>query len=149
MAEYSTPGSGAGPSGPRAGFGERLVAALLDGLITGVASILLRALFGPALGVVLGIVVGLAYWVYFEGSPSGQSPGKRAMSIRVVDQVTGGPLGPQRALVRYVARFVSALPCGLGYFWMLWDAEKQTWHDKLAGTVVVPVSAYPVAAWPG
>lgn len=26
---------------------------------------------------------------------------------------------------------------GLGYFWAGWDKRKQTWHDKLAGTVVV------------
>ena len=32
----------------------------------------------------------------------------------------------------------------LGYFWMLWDREKQTWHDKFANDVVVPTSAYPV-----
>jgi hypothetical protein len=32
---------------------------------------------------------------------------------------------------------------------MLWDAEKQTWHDKIAATVVVPTADYPVAAWPG
>jgi len=32
----------------------------------------------------------------------------------------------------------------LGYLWMLWDSEKQCWHDKFAGDVVVPVSAYPV-----
>jgi uncharacterized RDD family membrane protein YckC len=32
----------------------------------------------------------------------------------------------------------------LGYFWMLWDREAQTWHDKLASTVVVPISAYPL-----
>jgi hypothetical protein len=31
---------------------------------------------------------------------------------------------------------------------MLWDKEKQTWHDKLANDVVVPVDAYPVASWP-
>jgi len=33
----------------------------------------------------------------------------------------------------------------LGFFWMLWDKEKQCWHDKLASDVVVPVSAYPLA----
>jgi hypothetical protein len=27
----------------------------------------------------------------------------------------------------------------------LWDGEKQTWHDKLANDVVVPVADYPVA----
>jgi uncharacterized RDD family membrane protein YckC len=25
----------------------------------------------------------------------------------------------------------------LGFFWIIWDAEKQGWHDKIAGTVVV------------
>lgn len=29
------------------------------------------------------------------------------------------------------------------------DREKQTWHDKLATTVVVPESAYPVEKWSG
>jgi uncharacterized RDD family membrane protein YckC len=33
----------------------------------------------------------------------------------------------------------------IGYLWMLYDPEKQTWHDKVAGTFVVPTSAYPVA----
>jgi hypothetical protein len=32
---------------------------------------------------------------------------------------------------------------------MLWDDEKQTWHDKIASTVVVPTDQYPVESWPG
>ena len=44
---------------------------------------------------------------------------------------------------------VSGLACGLGYLWMLWDPQRQTWHDKAAGTYVVRVSAYPVDKWPG
>jgi len=28
--------------------------------------------------------------------------------------------------------------------WMLWDREKQCWHDKTANSVVVPEPAYPV-----
>jgi uncharacterized RDD family membrane protein YckC len=27
----------------------------------------------------------------------------------------------------------------LGYLWMLWDKEKQTWHDKIIGSIVVRV----------
>jgi uncharacterized RDD family membrane protein YckC len=54
--------------------------------------------------------------------------------------------GYGRALLRYIGRIVSTIPCLLGYFWMLWDGEKQTWHDKFAGSVVVPVSDYPVQA---
>ncbi|HZQ16865.1 MAG TPA: hypothetical protein VFA82_08850 [Gaiellaceae bacterium] len=36
-----------------------------------------------------------------------------------------------------------------GYFWMLWDGEKQTFHDKFAGSVVVPTDGYPVSRRPG
>jgi uncharacterized RDD family membrane protein YckC len=25
----------------------------------------------------------------------------------------------------------------LGFLWMIWDQEKQTWHDKIAGTIVI------------
>jgi uncharacterized RDD family membrane protein YckC len=25
----------------------------------------------------------------------------------------------------------------VGFLWIIWDAEKQAWHDKIAGTVVV------------
>jgi len=149
MSNYDAPGDAKAPTGPRSGFGERLVAALIDGVLGGIIGVFLRVLLGNALGGALGLVVGIAYYVYLEGSPSGQTLGKRAMNIRVIDYATGGPLGYGKAGIRYVGRYLSALPCLLGFFWMLWDKEKQTWHDKIAATVVVPTSAYPVAAWPG
>ena len=93
----------------------------------------------------VGIAYNGAYLTYFEGSPSGQTVGKKAMGIRVIDFRTGGSIGHGRAFIRWIGRYVSAIPCLLGYFWMLWDKEKQTWHDKLATTVVVPVSDYPVS----
>jgi uncharacterized RDD family membrane protein YckC len=135
--------------GPRATFGARLLAALLDGVIVGVIGGVLRAMLGMAAGQGIAFLLGLAYYIYLEGSPSGQTVGKRVLNIRVVDFETGGPLGYGRAALRYVARIVSAIPCLLGYFWMLWDPQKQTWHDKIATTVVVPTADYPVAAWPG
>lgn len=149
MTDYAGPAAGGTPSGPRAGFGERLVAAIVDGIVLAVVSFVLRVVLGFALGSVLGIVAGLAYYAYLEGSPSGQTLGKRAANIRVVDFGTGGAIGSSRALIRYVGRIISSIPCLLGFFWMLWDPEKQTWHDKLAATVVVPTSAYPVEDWPG
>jgi uncharacterized RDD family membrane protein YckC len=148
MSEFSTPGTSATPSGPRASFGLRFVAVIIDGLLTAVVGFLLGQLLG-VLGSLLAFVGGIAYYVYFEGSPSGQTPGKRVMNIRVIDYLNGGPIDPGRALIRYLARILSSIPCGLGYFWMLWDPQKQTWHDKLSNTVVVPTSDYPVAAWPG
>ena len=149
MSDFSTPGSGTGPSGPRATFGQRFLAALVDGILLGVVGILFRGLFGFVLGNALGLALGLAYYAYFHGSPSGQTVGKKALNIRVVDFATGGSIDPGRAVIRYAVSLLSALACLVGYLWMLWDPEKQTWHDKLANTVVVPTSDYPVAAWPG
>jgi len=140
-------GSG-GPSGPRASFGIRLVAYIIDAAIVGIAGVILSFVGGRG-GSLLALFAGLAYFTYLEGSPSGQTIGKRAMNIRVIDFGAGGSIGYGRAVVRYLMRIVSGFVCLLGYLWMLWDRERQTWHDKLANSVVVPTSAYPVAAWPG
>jgi uncharacterized RDD family membrane protein YckC len=143
------PPGGSGPSGPRASFGLRLVAVIIDGIILGVVNLVLIGITGRAGGQGLGTLLSLGYFTYFEGSTSGQTPGKRAMGIRVIDYQTGGALGYGKALLRWVCRILSAIPCALGYLWMLWDKERQTWHDKIAQSVVVPTSAYPVAKWPG
>ncbi len=137
-----------GPSGPRADFGLRFVALLIDGVINFVAQLILNLALGD-IGQLVSLVFGFAYFVYFEGSPSGQTPGKKVMNIRVIDFQTGGELGYGKAVIRQVMRYVSGAVCLLGYLWMLWDKEKQTWHDKVSGAVVVPTSAYPVDKWPG
>jgi len=150
LTEYPSPPQSVpgGASGPRANFGQRLVAAIIDTIIVGIpGGILEVALKRPGYGI--AIVLGVAYYGWLEGSPSGQTVGKRVMSIRVYDFRVGGPIGTGRGIGRYFARIVSAIPCLLGYWWMLWDKEKQCWHDKLVGSVVVPTDAYPVEKWPG
>jgi uncharacterized RDD family membrane protein YckC len=131
-----------GPSGPRAGFGQRLGAYLLDGIGLGIINGVLFAALHTA-GYAIAVAIGIGYFVYFEGS-TGQTLGKRALGIRVVDFGSGNSIGYGRAFIRYIGRIVSAIPIFLGFFWMLWDKEKQTWHDKFANSVVVPVDAYPV-----
>jgi uncharacterized RDD family membrane protein YckC len=134
-----------GPSGPRAGFWQRVGATLVDFLVLAVPTVLLFIVLDTAVAQILSILIGLAYFVYFEGGPTGQTLGKRALGIRVIDIKNGGPIGYGRAVLRYL---VEAILSGnillLGYLWMLWDREKQTWHDKVASSVVVPVDAYPV-----
>ena len=146
-----TPAGGApGPSGPRADFWYRLAAFLLDGVIIGIPlNLVLLTVDNFALRQLVGIGVGVAYSVYFIGSGSGQTVGMRILGIRAIDADTGGRIDYGRAFVRYLASIVSGLACLVGYLWMLWDPEKQTWQDKAANTYVVPVSAYPVDAWPG
>jgi uncharacterized RDD family membrane protein YckC len=157
------PGRGGVLGGPKANFAQRLVAFLIDQAILWVVYLVLSILLGGVmsfgndsafiggigfLGVLVFLVVGVGYYIYFEGSESGQTVGKKAMSIRVVDLATGGPLGYGKAGLRYVGKIISGIPCYLGYLWMLWDQDQQTWHDKIATTTVVPTTAYPVSKWP-
>ena len=84
-------------------------------------------------GVGAGVVIGLQ--VMWEGN--GGSPFRRGISVLIVDQNTFQPIGPWRAIVRIIVANFSLLFFGLGFLWMLWDENSQTWHDKAAGSVVV------------
>jgi uncharacterized RDD family membrane protein YckC len=143
-APQAPPGSySSGPSGPRSGFWRRLVAAIVDFFVLLIPSIILLLIFKNG-GVyqLLSTVMSLAYFTYFEGGPTGQTVGKRVLGIRVYDFRQGGSIGYGRGFVRQIGKYLSAIPLFLGYFWMLWDKEKQCWQDKLAGSVVVPADAY-------
>jgi uncharacterized RDD family membrane protein YckC len=120
----------------RAGFWRRFAAAFIDGILLAIVSFILQAILGNT-GSGLTLLIGIAYYTYFHGS-TGQTPGDAALSIRVVDKDGGGPIGYGRAFVRWLVSIVSGLVLMLGYLWMLWDGEKQTWHDKAANAVVVP-----------
>ena len=54
-------------------------------------------------------------------------------------RLDGKPIDFPTALVRSLGTFFGVAALGLGYFWAAWDEERQGWHDKLAGTVVVRV----------
>jgi len=158
-----------GPTGPRASFGQRLGAYVIDYLIFAVPLFLVATVLGvfsaatvefnpetgeiassggPGAGALLlfyllAIGAPLLYFGYFEGGPTGQTIGKKVLGIRVIRKQDGQPLGWGLAIGRYFARALSSI-CLLGYLWMLWDSEKQTWHDKLTNTVSVPLTAYPL-----
>lgn len=72
----------------------------------------------------------------FEESSRGQTPGKMALGIRVTDPEGGNPSFLRAVLREVIGKWISSLIVCLGYLWMLWDAEQQTWHDKIAGTHV-------------
>jgi uncharacterized RDD family membrane protein YckC len=61
----------------------------------------------------------------------------QVMGLKVVDARTGGTIDYSRAFVRSLGRLVASLVCALGYLWVIWDKEKQGWHDKIATTYVV------------
>ena len=131
-------------SGPRAGWWRRFAGAFLDGILVSIVNVVVTQVANSTVGCLAAIVVGNGYFEYFEGGPTGQTLGKKALGIRVIDANAGGSIGYGRALIRYFGRWISSIPLLLGYFWMLWDSERQCWHDKFATDYVVPVDAYPV-----
>ena len=88
-------------------------------------------------GTLLNIVLGLLYFTLMIGLVNGKTIGGMALGIRVVSADSGGSVGIGKALIRAIVAYVSGLVIALGYLWMLWDRNKQTWHDKAAGTYVV------------
>lgn len=100
-------------------------------------AIVAAAVGGIFLIAVLAFVVQMLYLVLFTGL-KGQTPGKMFMGIKVMDEQGRVP-GIGRAIMREViGKFLSGLVFYLGFFWAAWDNQRQTWHDKIAGTWVVP-----------
>ncbi len=78
-------------------------------------------------------------FLYYIGSWKllGGTPANIVRQVRILDCATGEKPSLVKLLIRFPGMFVSAPLLFLGYFQMLWDSRKQTWHDKLAGSVVV------------
>ena len=94
-----------------------------------------RLFAGPAdflLSWVAPAVAVIVFWIYKQATP-----GKMALSLRILDANTGAPPSTGQCVGRYFAYFVSIFPLGLGLLWVAFDKRKQGWHDKLAGTVVI------------
>ena len=71
-------------------------------------------------------------WKYYQATP-----GKMIFKATIVDAKTGGKPTLKQWIIRYLGYFVSLLPFGLGYFWVAFDKKKQSFHDKLAKTLVI------------
>jgi uncharacterized RDD family membrane protein YckC len=88
----------------------------------------------------LGTLVFVLFLIWNSGyrqGRTGQSLGRRAQGTRLVGAATGRPIGFGRAVVRLVAHLIDLLPFGVGYLWPLWDEGRQTFADKVCGTLVV------------
>lgn len=136
------------PQEPRADFGSRLGGLVLDLVIVGVPAQALFLLLGRW-SIVLWPWLVIGYSTYFIARGSGQTVGMKVVHVRVIDARTGGRVRVRQALGRTLTSIVSWIACYLGYLWMLWDPNGQTWHDKAARTLVVPTAWYPVEHWPG
>jgi uncharacterized RDD family membrane protein YckC len=110
---------------PKAGFWIRIVALLIDGLLIGMVT-RVHDWFPVALA-----AYGAILWKL-----RGATVGDIIFGIKVV-RIDGAPIEWVTAIVRALACFFSIVVVGLGFIWIAFDRDKQGWHDKIAGTVVV------------
>ncbi|MGH2734495.1 MAG: RDD family protein [Actinomycetota bacterium] len=146
-----------------AGWGRRAAAIVIDGLLLGVVLaigfVLVLAVMGgldgsivttesndeaTAMLIAVGVanfLIAPAYYTLFHGGPSGATPGKRILGLRVADSLTGAPIGYGRAFLRWLVSvalwWVVYIGGILDILWPLWDDRNQTLHDKAANSVVV------------
>jgi uncharacterized RDD family membrane protein YckC len=131
-----------------ASWGRRFVAWLIDGVLVWLALGIAVEVFrggGAAeswvASLVLAIGVPAFYFTLCHGSQSGQTLGKRILGIAVRDQASLGQLGFPRAFGRWAITFFFWCLFGIGGvvdgLWALGDRRRRTWHDKVAGSVVV------------
>lgn len=124
---------------PRAGFFIRVGALLLDVILVAlvcafVSHLLPRAIrFDPP-----GFLPVLAAYAALMWKLKGTTIGGIVCGLKVV-RVDNRPLDWATAIVRALGCFLSLVVVGLGFIWVAIDDEKQSWHDKIAGTVVVQV----------
>ena len=127
------------------GFWARFGASMLDTLLLFAVLVPLVLVFGDSrndyalsggMDAVVSYILPAALVLWFWSAKQA-TPGKMAIKARIVDAKTGKPATTGKLVIRYIGYIVSAIPLCLGYLWVVFDARRQAWHDKLAGTVVV------------
>jgi uncharacterized RDD family membrane protein YckC len=140
---------------PLAGAGSRFLALAIDSFVQ-IAVLLVLALVGllglwfrsrgfqslatwvAAVLILLAFVLYYGYFAAFEALWGGQTPGKRAVGLRVIS-VTGQPITPFDALLRNLLRIVDQMPgiYAVGVLSIFFTSRNQRLGDLVAGTVVV------------
>ncbi|MDX3538423.1 RDD family protein [Streptomyces sp. MB09-01] len=137
---------------PLAHWGLRVGAYLLDALIIAgpmyaVIGIGAAIAGGDSDSVAAGVLslvgflyaIGMGFFQLYKEGTTGQTTGKKVVGISLHKEADGATLGFGMAFVRKLAHMLDGIPCYIGWLWPLWDAKKQTFADKVCGTVVVKV----------
>jgi uncharacterized RDD family membrane protein YckC len=147
-----------------AGFGQRLAAYFLDGVILSAVDLVVGFTVGVAIGLEfafshflalphakvpqstdteaviisegLFVLVAFAYFSHFWRT-RGATLGDRVIQIRVIDSSSYSSLSTRQSVVRALGYFLSGLILYIGFIWAAFDSRKQGWHDKMGHTVVV------------
>ncbi len=124
---------------PRAGFWLRVGAAVLDLILVAITMGLLESVF-----MIFNLHPGGAYpfWVALYcvvmWATKGTTIGGIICGLKLV-RLDDRPVDWGVAIVRGLSAFLSLAVVGLGFIWVAFDDERQSWHDKIAGTTLVKV----------
>ena len=78
------------------------------------------------------MIITVILWIKFSSDF-----GKMLYGAKIVDASTYQKPTVKQFIIRYLGYYLSLLPLGIGYLWVIWDSKKQAWHDKLAHTIVI------------
>jgi uncharacterized RDD family membrane protein YckC len=81
------------------------------------------------------LIIIYIYFIFFVIF-SGHTPGKAILGLRIVT-TEGKKISFTRSTIRFLAYIPTLLSFGIGFFWLILDDQRQTWHDTLSGTFVV------------
>lgn len=119
---------------PKATFGERAAAFALDVILVIILSAFIDVgANGARWFLMLLLIYHVVFWTL-----KATTVGGIICNLRIV-RTDGSALGFAEALIRGLSGVFSVLVAGLGCLWILWDPERQAWHDRFAGTYVVKV----------
>ena len=107
----------------------------LTGLVSYIKTLLESSTYQIGIEVTLFTLVVIGYYTFFW-TLVGFTPGKALLGLKVVRK-NGEKVSFGRSLLRFFSYWISIIPLGLGFFWVLWDPKRQAWHDKIAGTQVL------------
>ena len=96
------------------------------------------------IGVIIGILdAGGEFWLIVLAAYGalmwkikGTTIGGLVCGLKVVRR-DGAEINWDTAIVRALGCFLSMIVAGLGFLWIVFDEDRQAWHDKIAGTLVV------------
>ena len=112
----------------------------LAGLAADIKTYLENSTVNLASGAVLTSLLVIVYFTFFW-TLVGFTPGKAIMGLKIVEK-DGTKISFGRSIVRFLSYWISLIPLGLGFFWVLWDPKRKGWHDKIAGTQVLYVPKF-------
>ncbi|MBT3437230.1 MAG: RDD family protein [Oceanospirillaceae bacterium] len=135
---------------PNASLVKRLMAMMYDTLLVVAVWMLVGYVFiafndgeavsGPLFNSSIFLVTFLFFALFW--TRSGQTLGMIAWRLRV-ETDDGQALDAKQSLLRFMGALFSALVLGLGYWWILVDANNLSWHDRWSNSRIVQLPKQP------